>query len=197
MAEIAANTLPAQNEKGDKVSPPLPDEADLAEGDDGTLSIDHTSPPVIRTSAYSKVTQLAETSSKTSNRWGIRSHSASRTRRAFRAFWADTSYISSATENELFAAGWDRAIDSSTTSSEIFETLTASSYALGRQAKWPLHVKEREAILIFEELHLVNIQRLQLRLLDISRGCANPPVKDDDELHRLLHQYSWSFSLSR
>jgi hypothetical protein len=92
-------------------------------------------------------------------------------------------------QKEILKVGWDKDIDPSTSSYEILETLAVSSYALGRQTKWPLRVKEREAILVFEELHLRNIQRLQLRLLDISRGCADPAVANDDEIHRLLHQY--------
>jgi hypothetical protein len=102
---------------------------------------------------------------------------------------AEVDYISLKTKREILKVGWDKEVDSSTSSDVILETLAASSYALGRQTKWPLRVKEREAILVFEELHLRNIQRLQLRLLDISRGCADPPIAKDDEVHRLLHQY--------
>jgi len=101
-------------------------------------------------------------------------------------------YVSPRTKRGLESAGWYGSITPLTSSNEIFETLMTASFAPQRKniiLQTLDRNQEREPVLVFDGLHLMNIQRLQLRLLDISRGCANPPVTNDDEIHLLLHQY--------
>jgi hypothetical protein len=114
-------------------------------------------------------------------------------RRLVRPTSCESDHVSPRTKREIETDGLDRNITPSTSSSEILETLMAASFARQEGSILLQFLKqrkyEREPILVFDGLHLRNIQRLQLRLLEISRGCANPPVTNEDEVHLLLHQY--------
>lgn len=170
MADNAANPLSAQKENEDKVAPSLPDEPDLTEVENTVLDIEHKQPKVSDQSSPPEAPLRANTPSSGSE------------------------HFRTGLKERLRECGWDRDVDSSTTSSQILETLTASSYALGhgrRDGQLRINA-EREPILIFEKLHLADIQRVQVRLLDISRGYADPPITDFEEIHRLLYQYRTS-----
>jgi hypothetical protein len=95
----------------------------------------------------------------------------------------ESDYVSPRTKKEIEIAGWGRNITSLTPSNEILDTLVAPSFALQRKHIVPQALdrsQEWEPTLVLDGLHLRNIQRLYLRLLDISRGCANPPVANEE-----------------
>jgi hypothetical protein len=96
--------------------------------------------------------------------------------------------MTSKTKQALKEIGWDKPLESSTSSEEVLGILTAASHVLekptGRYLTAPT---EREAVLFFEELHMRDIRNFEVKLLEISRGSKDA---SNDKLHLLLHSYS-------
>jgi hypothetical protein len=81
-------------------------------------------------------------------------------------------------------AHWNETIVDTTSDDKILEILASGSHVL--QSQRTFLTQEGEAVLLFEELHRLNIHQHQLRLLEISRGSS---PQNCDDLHKTLHQY--------
>jgi hypothetical protein len=84
-------------------------------------------------------------------------------------------------------ARWNEKIDATSSGDKILEILASGSHVLqDHQSQRVFLTQEGEAVLLFEELHRLNIRQHQLRLLEISRGFSQ---QNRDDLHKTLHQY--------